>query len=169
MRQLKNTMRTTAVLLYVMLAIAVIPVTVAALDDADALKGVTSGKAVFDVTLGDAGKLALYLSVIEDTHEGLVKQGLKPDLILAFHGPSVFLISKNRSKIPVAQQEKYDEIAEQIKELKSLGVKLEVCSIATRLMKVDNATIYPEIKVIGNSFISLIGYQAKGYAYIPIF
>ena len=101
-----------------MLAIAVIPVTAATIDDADALKGVTSGKAVFDVTLGDAGKLALYLSVIEDTHEGLLKQGLKPDLILAFHGPSVLLISKNRNKVPVEQQEKYDEVAELIKELK---------------------------------------------------
>ena len=169
MRQLKNMIRSSAVLLYVMLAIAVIPVTAAAIDDADALKGVASGKAVFDVNLGDAGKLALYLSIIEDTHEGLVRQGVKPDLILAFHGPSVLLISKNRSKVPVEQQEKYDEVAELIKELKSLGVKLEVCSIATRLMKVDNATIYPEIKVIGNSFISLIGYQAKGYAYIPIY
>jgi intracellular sulfur oxidation DsrE/DsrF family protein len=169
MRQLKNMIRYSAVLLYVMLAIAVIPVTAAAIDDADALKGVASGKAVFDVNLGDAGKLALYLSIIEDTHEGLVKQGVKPDLILAFHGPSVLLISKNRSNVPVEQRDKYDEVAELIKELKGLGVKLEVCSIATRLMKVDNATIYPEIKVIGNSFISLIGYQTKGYAYIPIY
>jgi len=168
MKPLKNISWYIAVLL-VVLAIAVIPVTAAAFDDADALKGMTSGKAVFDVNFGDAGKLALYLSVIKETHEGLVKQGVKPDLILAFRGPSVLLISTNRDKVPAEQQAKYDEVAKLLKDLKGVGVKLEVCSIATRLMKVDNATIYPEIKVISNSFISLMGYQGKGYAYIPVF
>lgn len=168
MKQLKNILRSSAVLLAV-LAVLVIPVTAAAIDDADALKGVTVGKAVFDVNLGDAGKLALYLSVIKETHEGLVKQGVKPDLLMAFRGPSVLLISTNREKIPADQQAKYDEVAKLIKELKGLGVKLEACSIATRVMKVDNATIYPEIKVIGNTFISLMGYQRNGYAYVPVF
>jgi len=168
MRLLKNIIWLSAVLLAV-LAFAVIPVTAAAIDDADALKGMASGKAVFDVNSGDAGKLALYLSVIKETHEGLVKQGVKPDLILAFRGPSVLLISTSRDKVPTEQQAKYDEVAKLIKELKGLGVKLEACSVATRFMKVDNATIYPEIKVIGNTFISLIGYQEKGYAYIPVF
>jgi intracellular sulfur oxidation DsrE/DsrF family protein len=140
-----------------------------AIDDAAALKGMTSGKAVFDVNVGEAGKLALYLSVIKETHEGLVKQGVKPDLILVFRGPAVLLISTNRDKVPAEQQAKYDEAAKLIKDLKGMGVKFEACSVATRLMKVDNTTIYPEIKVVGNTFISLIGYQAKGYAYIPIY
>jgi intracellular sulfur oxidation DsrE/DsrF family protein len=152
-----------------MLAIAVIPVTAAAVDDADALKDVTAGKAVFDVTIGDAGKLALYLSIIEETHEGLVRQGVKPDLVVAFRGPAIILVSKNREKVPGRQQAKYDEVALLIKDLKDLGVKLEACSVAARMKKVDTATIYPEIKVVGNTFISLTGYQGKGYAYIPIF
>jgi hypothetical protein len=37
------------------------------------LKGVTIGKAVFEVNNGDAGRLALYLSVIKETREGLVR------------------------------------------------------------------------------------------------
>ena len=168
MRPLKNIIWLSAVLLAV-LAIAVLPVAAAAIDDADALKGMASGKAVFDVNLGDAGKLALYLSVVKETHEGLVKQGVKPDLIVAFRGPSVLLISTNRGTVPAEQQAKYDEVAKLIKDLKGMGVKLEACSVATRLLKVDNATIYPEIKVIGNTFISLIGYQQKGYAYVPVF
>lgn len=168
MRLLKKIFWLSAVLLAV-LAFAVHPATAAAVNDADALKGVATGKAVFDVNLGDAGKLAVYLSVVKETHEGLVKQKVKPDLIVAFRGPSVLLISTDRDKVPAEQQAKYDEIAKLIKELKGLGVKFEACSVATRLLKVDNATIYPEIKVIGNTFISLIGYQGKGYAYIPVF
>jgi intracellular sulfur oxidation DsrE/DsrF family protein len=168
MARMRNISRTCANLL-VILAVAAIPLIATAADDADALKGVTDGKAVFDVTLGDAGKLALYLGIIMETHEGLKKQGVKPDLIVAFRGPAILLVSMNRGRVPKDQQSDYDEVAELIKDLKHIGVKLEACSVAARLRKVDTATIYPEMKVVGNTFISLIGYQNKGYAYVPIF
>jgi intracellular sulfur oxidation DsrE/DsrF family protein len=168
MNRLMKRSRSCAVLL-VMLALAVIPVTAAAIDDADALQGVTAGKAIFDVTIGDPAKLALYLSIIEETHEGLAKQGVKPDLVVAFRGPAILLVSKNRGKVPKNQQAQYDEVAALIKDLKDLGVTLEACSVAARMKKVNTASIYPEIKVVGNTFISLTGYQSKGYAYIPIF
>lgn len=168
MKQIKNISRFCAVLLAA-LVIAVISATAMAFDDGDAVKGVTTGKAVFDVTLGDAGKLAVYLSVIRETQEGLMKQGVKPDLIMTFRGPALVLVSTNRDRVPADQQQKYDEIAKLVKDLKGLGIKLEACSIAARLTKVDTATIYPEIKVVGNTFISLTGYQNKGYAYIPVF
>jgi len=168
MKRLMNMSRSCAVLL-AMLALAVIPMAAAAIDDADALQDVTAGKAVFDVTIGDPAKLALYLSIIEETHEGLVKQGVKPDLVVAFRGPAILLVSKNRGKVPKNQQAKYDEVALLIKDLQDLGVKLEACSVAARMKKVSTASIYPEIKVVGNTFISLTGYQSKGYAYIPIF
>lgn len=168
MKPLMTIARSCAVLL-AMLALAVIPLTAAAIDDADALQGLTAGKAVFDVTIGDPAKLALYLSIIEETHEGLVKQGVKPDLVVAFRGPAVLLISKNREKVPKNQRAKYDEVISLIRDLKDIGVKFEACSVAARMKKVDTASIYPEIKVVGNTFISLTGYQNKGYAYIPIF
>jgi intracellular sulfur oxidation DsrE/DsrF family protein len=168
MERLASIFRTGAVLLAI-LAVAAVPVNASAADDMDALKGVTAGKAVFDVTLGDAGKLALYLGIIEETYEGLVKQGVKPDLVVAVRGPAILLVSKDRERVPKDQQEGYDEIASLLKDLKELGVKLEACSVAARLRKVNTAAIYPEMKVVGNTFISLIGYQSKGYAYIPIF
>jgi len=168
MKRILHTIRYGAVLM-ALLAVASIPMTAVAIDDADALKGVTAGKAVFDVNMGDAGKLALYLSVIKETHEGFVTQGVKPDLVLAFRGPAVLLVSTNRDKVPADQQAKYDEVARLIKDLKGLGVKLEACSVAARLTKIDTASIYPEVKVVGNTFISLAGYQSKGYAYIPVF
>lgn len=53
-------------------------------------------------------------------------------------------------------------------QLKGLGVKFEACSIGARLTRVDTASIYPEVKVVANTFISLTGYQSRGCAYIPI-
>jgi len=49
------------------------------------------------------------------------------------------------------------------------GVKMEACSVAARLFDVDSKTYLPGIKPVGNTFVSLIGYQAKGFAVIPIY
>jgi intracellular sulfur oxidation DsrE/DsrF family protein len=52
--------------------------------------------------------------------------------------------------------------------LAQAGVRFEACAIATRLFGVENNSVLPQVKVVGNTFNSLIGYQAKGYALIPI-
>ena len=48
-----------------------------------------------------------------------------------------------------------------------LGVaSLEQCSVAIRQQETRAQDVLPEIKVIGNSWISLMAYQSQGYAYI---
>jgi len=137
-------------------------------DDSDALKGVTSGKALFDINLGKAESVPLYLQVIGMTHQGLVKQGVTPEFVVAFRGPSVQFITGKAHAKDGNQAVIFEQIAAKISELKAMGVTFEACAIATNLFQIDNATVLPEIKVVGNTFISLIGYQAKGYGTIPI-
>ncbi|MES9859415.1 MAG: DsrE family protein [Candidatus Thiodiazotropha sp. 4PDIVS1] len=55
------------------------------------------------------------------------------------------------------------------KTLKERGVRMEVCAIANHVFKVDNATILPEMEVVGDGFISLIGWQTQGHKLVPIF
>ena len=139
------------------------------LNDADALRGVTTGKVVFDIGLGNASTLPLYLKVIGMTHDGLVKQGVKPDMVLAFHGGAVKLISRDKNT-PLEQLDALDEIAALIQGLlKKPGIRMEACGLATHLFKVDNDTILPGIKPVANTYVSLIGYNAQGYAAIPIY
>jgi hypothetical protein len=40
------------------------------------------------------------------------------------------------------------------------------CSITTRLAGIDNKTLLPNLDLIGNTFVSKIGYQSKGCATI---
>lgn len=40
---------------------------------------------------------------------------------------------------------------------------MEVCGAATKHFGVDNASIPEEMTVVGNGFISLIGWQTQGY------
>lgn len=137
-------------------------------NDADALAGVEQGKAVFDINLAEAAKLKLYLEVIEKTRSDLVQQGVEPDIVIAFRGPSVRLIHSETAAFSEGDRQLLKSAAGTLADLQEKGVKVEACSIATTLFKVDNGTLLPGIKVVGNTFVSLTGYQARGYALVPI-
>lgn len=53
--------------------------------------------------------------------------------------------------------------------LGALGVRQEICAVATRVFGIDNSTVLPGLKLVGDGFISLIGYQAQGYHLVPVF
>ena len=61
------------------------------------------------------------------------------------------------------------KIAETISAMAQDGIKFEICLIAVDLLGVDRASILPEIKHVGNGWISLVGYQHKGYGLVPVY
>lgn len=129
-------------------------------DDRAALAGVSSGKGFFDVNVAEADRLLLYLKVIGLTHASLAEQQVSPDLIVAFRGPAV--------KLLVLGDEKGQAIAGQIRRLHEQGVRFEACAVATGLFEVDVTKLPAEVTLVGNTFVSSIGYQSRGYALIPI-
>jgi intracellular sulfur oxidation DsrE/DsrF family protein len=60
------------------------------------------------------------------------------------------------------------KIAAKLKEIsKAPGIEsMEQCGVAVRLSTVASEHVLPEIKVVGNGWISLMAYQARGYAYV---
>lgn len=128
-------------------------------NDRAAYAGLKSAKVIFDVRVPDQEKLIFNLSLINETREGIVALGVKPVMVVVFRGPGVKLLTS-----ALIGEEAHDLIRELIKK----GVQIEVCSVATRVFKVDNSEIIPEIKLVANVFNSLIGYQNKGYAMIAI-
>ena len=137
--------------------------------DTEALADVTSGKIAWDINMASAEKLQLYLKVMDETYEDLKRQGVEPDMVLTFRGPSVRLITTERSDVSLDEEVQLDGIAEQLQAmLKKPNVRAEACSVATRLTGVDPKTLLPGVEHVGNTFVSQIGYQAKGYAIIPI-
>ena len=157
------------VLLTALVVVSVNTIAAAKPDDSAALKGVTTGKVVFDINMADATKMTLYLSVIAETVDALERQGATPDVILAFRGLSVKLVSTDRENMELTDYEHLDRIAEQLAALQAKGVRMEACSVATRLFGIDNGTLLEGVKPVGNTFVSLTGYQAQGYANIPIY
>ena len=138
-------------------------------EDKEALNGLTDVKVIFDITTGDAKKLLSRLGLIEETRDGMVKQGVKPHFILAFRGPASLLVQKDESRIKLEDLEVAAKIQQKIKAMsKDKSYRMAQCAVANRYLKIKNEDTIPEIEVIGNSFISIAAYQNKGYAYIPI-
>lgn len=139
-------------------------------NDTTALKGVKQGKGIFLLNVDSPQKAALYLNIISDTHKTMAAQKVKPDFVVVFVGATVrFLTTAPDAELAATQKEALASIAASIKGLKEKGVKLEICEIATDFFKVSNDKLLPELKLIGNGFTSLIGYQSKGYGLVPIF
>jgi len=139
-------------------------------DDAAALRGVHTGKGVFLIDFTDPRKTAFYLEIIRGTHAGLIRQGVKPDFVIVYIGPTVrFLTRTPDSDLEIEHNDDLKAVATQVAALHELGVRQEICAIATRVFKVDNASLLPGLSLVGDGFISLIGWQTQDYKLIPLF
>jgi len=167
---MKITARNLFTVLTLLLASAAVLADKTAINDAAALGDMKTGKGVFLVDIGDAGKLNFYLEVIQGTYKGMKEQGVDPDFVLVFIGPSVKYLSTSPSdETEQAAAGLLMEIESNVEALATLGVKQEVCAVATRVFGIDNKTVHPGLTLVGDGFISLIGYQSQGYYLVPVF
>lgn len=138
-------------------------------NDADALEGIETGKVIWDVTLSKPSRLLFVMKVIDETYEDLVRQDVTPDMVFTFHGRVLKLLSSQPLELDLDEEVALEELLVLIQTLSNKpGVKMESCSVASRILGIDNSTIISEVKPVGNTFVSMIGYQQKGYALIPI-
>jgi len=137
----------------------------------DALKGLESIKAVFDVRVANPKVASVHLDLIHKTFkdQNLTIQSRRPDVVVIFMGPAVKMVSKNRKGFSQEEQKYLDTIAATISNMATDGMKLEICVAAVHLTGGDPADILSGIKPVGNGWISAIGYQQKGYALISDF
>lgn len=164
---MKNVMTTVLSLLGAFLIVVSFPA--ASEEQYEALKGVTSAKAVFDVRIASPQSAALHLKLIHQAHKDLAAAKKRPDFRVVFMGPAVKLISKDREGFKPEDNQALDEIAAAVSAMSKDGIRLEMCLVAARLMKVDPATALPEITRVENGWISLIGYQGKDFSLVPAY
>lgn len=158
--------------LFLLLALSLIaaPMQAADYNDQAALAGIQQGKGLFLVDINNPKKTALYLDIITGTHAGMKRQGVTPDFKVVYIGPTVrFLTQEPEDVLEMEYEAELASIQESIQKLDELGVTQEVCSIATKVFEVDNASLPGSMDIIGDGFISLIGYQAQGYHLVPIY
>ena len=137
-------------------------------DDQEALAGLKEVKVAFDLTAGDPKLLLARLNIIDETRQSLIQQGVAPHFVVTFRGPATRLIQTDQSKMKLEDREGAAKIAAKLAEMRrAKGVEnLEQCAVAVREQGTRAEDVVPSVKVVGNAWISLMAYQAKGYAYI---
>lgn len=138
-------------------------------EEYEGLMGLKSAKAIFDERESSPKTASIHLKLIHQTYKDFAKMKKKPDFVVVFIGPSVKLISKNREGWSPEDQKLLDEIANTISAMSKDGIKTEICLVAASFFNVDPATVLPEIKRVGNGWISMIVYQSQGYSLVPVY
>ncbi|MCU7834103.1 MAG: DsrE family protein [gamma proteobacterium symbiont of Taylorina sp.] len=139
-------------------------------NDSAALAGISQVKSVFLIDFTNPQKTALYLDIIRGTHKGLMRQNVKSEMVLVFIGKTVqYLSTEPDDELAMRHESDLASIQHSIKEFAKLGVRMEVCAIATRVFNVKNNSIPTEMNLVGDGFISLIGWQTQDYKLVPIF
>ncbi|WP_122893085.1 DsrE family protein [Arcobacter peruensis] len=140
------------------------------INDSAALNGIKEAKSVFLIDFTDVKTTAFYMKIIEGTHKGFTDQGVKPKMVLVFIGKTVkFLSTQQDEAFEMENEEELNSIQESIKNFSKLGVRMEVCAVATKVFNIDNNTIPKEMDIVADGFISLIGWQTQDYKLVPIF
>ena len=136
----------------------------------NALKGVKSYNAVFEVTQENPKVANIVFWAVKNAYEiAEVKAlGKAPGIAVVFHGPAVKLLSSDRAPFNEAEWAEVKKFQETLRQMKKDGVKLEVCLYAVEVMGVDKTKIMAEIDQVGNGFVSVIGYQMQDYAVVRI-
>jgi intracellular sulfur oxidation DsrE/DsrF family protein len=135
----------------------------------EALKHIKVVQAVFDFRTGDPKAAALQMNLIHDTYRDLSLMKKKPVFMVIFMGPSIKLLSRDRTSFSPEDRKHLDEIARTIPSMSRNGIRFEICLVSASAFNTDPESILPEITKVENGWISSIGYQVQGYSLVPVF
>lgn len=133
-----------------------------------ALTGVSEANIYFDVSLDDPGILVLRLDLIDRTISQLKGTGIATQGVVGFRGPASRYITINEHYVLEEEIGKKAKIQEWIKKLSADGITIEQCSIAAKQQGIEHTDVLPEVTIVKNGYVSLIGYQLRGFAVIPM-
>ncbi|MCF8037669.1 MAG: DsrE family protein [Desulfobacteraceae bacterium] len=135
------------------------------------LQGAGSADTVFDFRESDPASALAHLSLAHNVFRDQAIRDVSKDadFVVIFMGGSVKMLSSNRNAFTDDQRKTLERMDNVISKMIKDGITLEVCLFAVDSQGVDPESISPEIERVPNGWISSIGYQAKGYALVPVY
>lgn len=137
-------------------------------DNKVAIADLTSVKIVCDVNVGEAKLLLRRLELIDETYSQILDAGVTPVVVVAFRGGASRYVTQGNEYVDAKDAGTKKEIQGLIDQFSRHGFRLEQCAIAARAQKVDPADVMTEITVVQNGYISIVAYQSRGYAFLPM-
>ena len=127
-------------------------------------------KAVIDFRTGDPKKALVYLTLIGDTYRdrNIRTTPAHPDFVVNFGGESVKLLARDTKGYSPEEQKTITQIKDKVSALAREGMKFEYCIYGGKIFGVEPADV-PGVSVVDNGWVTVIGYQANGYALMPAY
>lgn len=133
-----------------------------------ALTGVKGAHVYFDVNVGEPEKLLTRLQLIESTYSQLVASGLSPRIVVGVRGKASNFFTRDSGYVLDVDVPVKKKIAARIEQFKAQGFQLEQCAIAAGMQNIPVADFLSQLEVVTNGYVSMIGYQSQGYAFVPM-
>lgn len=133
-------------------------------------EGLSRAKAVWDFTTGDARRFHDRASLMLHAARSFAAQGITPDFVVLLHGAATKFgaCSFEGTKFASDDAANLTQIHATLRELATLGGRIEVCEIAMQRSDVPRTSIMPFMEIEENVFVNSIALQNRGYAYIPV-
>lgn len=167
--QLKDTHRSVFMAMILLIGYVLAP-GITYSQESEALKDLKSVKAVIDFRTGDPKKALVYLTLIGDTFrdKNFRVATAHPNFVVNFGGESVKLLAKDTKGYTPDEQKMISQIKDKVSALAKDGMKFEYCIYGGKIFGVEPANV-PGVRMVDNGWVTVIGYQAKGYSLMPAY
>lgn len=138
------------------------------LDNQVSLADLKSVKIVCDVNVGKPELLLRRLELIDETYTQLLDANVTPTVVVAFRGEASRYITRDAMYVAPETVDTKKEIQGWIDQFRQNGLRVEQCAIAARANNIDPVDFLPGVVVVKNGYVSIVAYQARGYALLPM-
>ena len=133
-----------------------------------AINGLTTALVYFDVSLKDDNLLVFRMELLDKTIKQMEDAGLEVRSVVGFRGGASRFITKDEHYVLEEEISNKKKIQGWVKQFSERGIVIEQCSIAADIHDIPHEDFMEEVTVVGNGYISLVGYQAQGYSVVPM-
>jgi intracellular sulfur oxidation DsrE/DsrF family protein len=70
--------------------------------------------------------------------------------------------------VPDEAKDAKREARQWIERFRKNGFAVEQCAIAAEMLDIDLKDFIPEVEIVQNGYVSIVGYQQQGYAFLPM-
>lgn len=144
------------------------PVTAVEYNNNSALDGVEHAKIYFDVNIGKPHLLLTRLELINTTRDQLEAAQIGNTIVIGVRGKASNFFTIGLGYVLDADLQVKKQIAERILALTQDGVIVEQCRIAAGFQEIEVTDFLPQMQIVANGYVSMIGYQSKGFVFVPM-
>ncbi len=137
-------------------------------DNDRSLNGVERASVYFDVSLKDDELLVFRMDLLDRTIKSMEEAGLDVSAVIGFRGHASRFITRDDHYVLEEEIDNKKKIQNWISYFSSRDIVIEQCAIAAQMHDISTDDFLPEVTVVGNGYISLVGYQAQGYSVVPM-